>query len=193
MNRLTCGIIDRVDPALHQVVKRPDQNRHDRKLPALAQQVLQENNLKFDRMLGAMRQLIVEIITAAECRDPVDVSSIGRHEAQRRLEIFGGQRKPPLAVLMRHAQNHEDIGLGVFDELLVRPGVNRSPAVKVDMRTQDPANARRCRSRHRLAADRRQSSRRKTARAAPGANGASPRKIGPPSAAGRRPDSRYDW
>ena len=46
---------------------------------------------------------------------------------------------------MGHAQDDERVGLGVLDELLVGPGVDRAAAVKVDVRAQDAAKARRTR------------------------------------------------
>ena len=55
MNRLHVRVVDRVDPLLHQVVERADQDRHDREIATAAQQVLEEDDLELDRMLGPVR------------------------------------------------------------------------------------------------------------------------------------------
>ncbi len=125
--RLTSGSDDRVDPTLHQVVKRPDQNRHNRKVAPTAQQILQEDDLKLDGMFGPMRQLVLEKVAARQRGDPIDIGPIGRHQAQGRLEIFARQRKPPPAILMGHAQDNEGVGVGILDEFFVGPGVNWPP------------------------------------------------------------------
>ena len=96
---------------------------------------------------------------------------------------------------MGDAQDHERVGVGLLDQLLVRPGVDRPAALEVDVRAQDRRGSRR-------------GSAGPSSTGEPGTAGAptkncsscareradrSPRKIGPASAAGRRPDSRYDW
>ena len=60
------GISDRVDPLFHQIVKRPDQDRHDRELTPASQNVLEEDDLKLDRMLRSVRELVVEEIAAGQ-------------------------------------------------------------------------------------------------------------------------------
>ena len=98
--------------------------------------MLEKNDLKLDRMLGPVGQLVVEKFRPTSRRDPIDIRTIGRYHAQGRLEILASQGKPSPAVLMGHPQDDERIGLGVFDQVFVRPRVNRSPAVEVDMWAQ---------------------------------------------------------
>ena len=47
-------VLDGIDSALHQVVKRADQNWHDRKVAFGSQKVLKKHDLKLDRVFGTM-------------------------------------------------------------------------------------------------------------------------------------------
>ena len=71
------GILDRVDPALQEVVERADQDRHDRERPLLAQHILKEDHLELDRMLGPVHQLVVEQLCTGGRGDSLDVVPIG--------------------------------------------------------------------------------------------------------------------
>ncbi len=67
------GVVDRVDPALHQVVERADQDRHDREVAPSSQDVLEKHDLELDRVLGPMRQLVLEQVATRQRGDPIDV------------------------------------------------------------------------------------------------------------------------
>jgi hypothetical protein len=100
---------------------------------------LQEDDLELDRVLGPVRQLVVEQVLAGQRGDAVDVGQVGARPAQRGLEILAGQGEPVGTVLVRHAQDHERIGVGPFGQFPVRPGVDRPAALEVDVRAQDAA------------------------------------------------------
>ena len=137
MNRRTSDVLDRVGPLLHQVVERADQDRHDRKRPPAPEQVLEEDGLELDRVLGPVAQLVLEQVGAGLRGDPIDVGAVGRDQPERRREVLAGQREPIAAILVRHAQDHEGVGVGLLDQLLVGPGVDRAAAVEVDVRAED--------------------------------------------------------
>ena len=94
-----------------------------------------------------------------------------RHRAGRsgpspgRVEIFACQSKPSPAVLVSDTQDDEGVGVGVLDELFVRPGIDR--AARAESRCE--GSGFREHSRWRIdaigPAARRRLSRRKTARA----------------------------
>src|SRR3569833_2332730 len=92
-------------------------------------------------MLGPMRDLVLEEVLTAQRGDPIDVATVGWYQPKWRLEILASQYKAVGAILVGHAQNHERVGVGLLDELLVRPRVDRSAAVKVDMRADDPTQS----------------------------------------------------
>ncbi len=128
------GILDRVDPALEMVVKRADQNRHDRERMFLAQHVLQPDHLKLDRVLGSVHELVFEELLARRRGDPVHILPIRRCNAQRGLKVFQRQCEVTPAILVRDAQNDEGVSLGILGQLFVSPSVNGSAPTKIDMR-----------------------------------------------------------
>ena len=129
----------------HEFVKRAGQDRHDFERFPVAQQmqVLQEEHLKFDRVLVPMRQLAGEQVQVGAAGrglepggQPLDKKAVGLDRAQRSVEMLARDREELRRPGMRGAKNDEQIGVGLFDDSLVRPGERRAAAVQVDMRAE---------------------------------------------------------
>ena len=115
--RADLGVIDGVDPTLHTIMKRSDQNRHDQELAIASQYMLEKDGLELDGMLTAVNQLVVEELSPCGPGNLLHIVAIGPHEPQRRFEVFEGQRESAAAILMSDPQNYECV-----DAWLLRQG-----------------------------------------------------------------------
>src|SRR5436305_9644742 len=90
-------------------------------------------------MLGAVHQLIVEEFVAGGVGNSPHIVSIGRHGAQRGLEVLEREHKAATTELMSDAQDDERIDIRAVKNLLVRPGVDRATPGVIDMRGKHAA------------------------------------------------------
>jgi hypothetical protein len=113
------------------------QDRDDPNLP-VRPEVAEEDRLKLDGVLLSVRDLLVEQATAVPAGEAIQELAVRLHGAQRgvvRLSrgdegLFGGG--------VSRSQDHEEIRRAAFGHRAVRGSVPGAPAVKIDVRSDQP-------------------------------------------------------
>src|SRR5438445_3873895 len=114
------------------VLERADHQRHNPDWPLPLIKILQEHDLQLDRVFRQMTELVVEKAVAVVGDEAIDVSLIGRHDAERRLEALVRERVA-VCTVMRSPDNDKERSVGALGDLFEAPGDGLAAALVVNV------------------------------------------------------------